>query len=186
MFLIICLAGFAGLIVSAALIYLFYFKGKSIVLPYIIFFVCLVVFAGGTFLQINGGISFGGKSSEPPDLTGEWKQVNSNDDGSYQVATIGESTIEIYWYTESDETTALYWAGTFVAPETAEKTYSWDSENDTARTDTALFASADETKTFTYSKGQISYDATAFGMTQTIKLEKVDLSESGIESEGTD
>lgn len=107
-----------------------------------------------------------------PDLTGDWKQVNAASEDSYQVATIQGDTIEIYWVTESAETKSLYWAGTFVAPETADEPYTWESANDTEKTDSALLASGDETKTFTYQDGQISYDVSAMGMTQTVRLEK--------------
>ena len=74
---------------------------------------------------------------------------------------------------EEDDTKALYWAGTFVAPETADEPYTWDSENDKEKTDMALLASGDDTKTFTYENGQLSYDASMMGVTQTVKLEKV-------------
>ena len=117
----------------------------------------------------------------PPDLTGEWKQVNSDSDDSYQSATISGDTIEIYWVSEEDESKSLYWAGTFIAPETAEEPYSWDSENDHERTDSALLASTSDTKTFTYENGEISYEASALGTTTTIRLEK-----TGEVSESTD
>lgn len=112
--------------------------------------------------------------AEVPDLTGEWKQINSSSDDSYHAATISGDTIEIYWVSEDDESKSLYWAGTFVAPETADEPYSWDSENDHDQTDSALLASTDDTKTFTYEDGQISYEASAFGTTQTVRLEKQD------------
>lgn len=113
-------------------------------------------------------------SSAPaaPDLTGDWKQVNAASEDSYQVATIQGDTIEIYWVTESADTKSLYWAGTFVAPETTDEPYAWESANDTEKTGSALLASGDETKTFTYQDGQISYDVSAMGMTQTVRLEK--------------
>lgn len=113
-----------------------------------------------------------GNSAEPPVLTGNWTQNNSNSDTSYQIATITEDTIEVYWYTTENDTKALYWAGTFVAPETAEEPYTWDSANDTEKTSSALLASGDETKTFTYEDGQISYAVTALGVTTTVTLEK--------------
>lgn len=108
----------------------------------------------------------------PPDLTGEWKQVNSNSDDTWQSATISGDTIEVYWVSDNGDTTALYWAGTFVAPENTDEPYSWDSENDKEKTDSALLASGDDTKTFTYEDGQISYSASAMGVTTTVKLEK--------------
>ena len=109
---------------------------------------------------------------QPPDLSGEWKQVNSNSEDSYQSATITGDVIEIYWVTESTDTKSLYWAGSFVAPETADEPYTWDSVNGTEKTGSALRGSGDGTKTFTYQDGQISYDVSAMGMTQTVKLEK--------------
>ena len=122
----------------------------------------------------SGGSAAAASSSAPAaaDLTGDWKQVNAASEDSYQVATIQGDTIEIYWVTESADTKSLYWAGTFVAPETADEPYTWESANDTEKTGSALLASGDETKTFTYQDGQISYDVSAMGMTQTVRLEK--------------
>ncbi len=107
-----------------------------------------------------------------PDLTGEWKQINSDSETSYQAATIEGETIEIYWINEEDESKALYWAGTYVAPETTDEPYTWDSENDKEKTDNSILASSDDTKTITYQDGQISYEASALGVTKTIRLEK--------------
>ena len=129
----------------------------------------LVSCAGGT------NSSSGQKSeapSSPPDLTGEWKQTNSNSDDSWQSATIGEDAIEVYWVTDNGDTKSLYWAGTFKAPETADEPYSWDSENDHEKTDYAMLASGDDIKTFTYKDGELSYSVSALGTTTTVKLEK--------------
>lgn len=54
MFRIICLAAFAAAVVAFVLIVLFYLKGKSIVVPYIIFFVFIAVFGVMAFLHITG------------------------------------------------------------------------------------------------------------------------------------
>lgn len=108
-----------------------------------------------------------------PDLTGEWKQVNSNSDTSWQSATISADTIEIYWISDNGNTTALYWAGTYTAPQTGGELYTWESANDHAKTDLALLASGDDTKTFTYQNGQLCYSVSALGVTTTVKLEKV-------------
>lgn len=109
----------------------------------------------------------------PPDLTGEWKQVNSNSDDAWQAATITGDTITINWVSDGGDTKSLYWAGTFTAPTTADEPYSWDSANDKEQTSKALLASGDETKTFTYANGQLSYEASALGTTVTVKMEKV-------------
>lgn len=107
-----------------------------------------------------------------PELTGEWNQANSKSKDSYQIAKISGDTIEIYWLSDNGDTKSLYWAGTFVTPTTDEEPYKWDSKNDHSKTDNALLASSDDTKTMTYQNGIISYQASAMGTTTTIKLEK--------------
>lgn len=131
-----------------------------------------LVACGGDTTSGRGGDT--GNTVEPtiPDLTGEWTQVNSNSEDSWQSATIDENTITVYWVSDNGDTKSLYWAGTYIAPESADEPYSWDSENDTEQTATALLASGDETKTFTYEDGQISYEVSALGTTTTVKLEK--------------
>lgn len=109
----------------------------------------------------------------PPDLTGEWKQINSNSDDAWQAAIITGDTITIDWVSDGGDVKSLYWAGTFTAPATADEPYSWDSANDKEQTGKALLASGDDTKTFTYADGQLSYEASALGTTMTIRMEKV-------------
>jgi len=111
-------------------------------------------------------------SKQIPDLTGEWKQANSKSDDSYQAATISSNTIEIYWVSDNGDTKSLYWAGSLVAPTTSDEPYIWDSENDHSKTDSAMLASGDDTKTMTYQNGVLSYEASALGTTTTVKLEK--------------
>ena len=111
-------------------------------------------------------------SKQIPDLTGEWKQANSKSDDSYQAATISSNTIEIYWVSDNGDTKSLYWAGSLVTPTTSDEPYIWDSENDHSKTDSAMLASSDDTKTMAYQKGVLSYEASAMGTTTTVKLEK--------------
>ncbi len=108
---------------------------------------------------------------EPPVLLGNWEQINSKSSESYHIAVVTDTEIEIYWYNETDDTKALYWSGSFKSPTSADEPYSWDSKNNKQKTDNALLASSDPTKTFTYENGQIKYEASAMGATQTIKLE---------------
>lgn len=110
------------------------------------------------------------EGKQPPVLTGTWKQTNSESDDSYQEATITDSTIEVYWV--ADDTKALYWAGSFTAPTKADEPYTWDSANDTEKTSSALLASGDATKTFTYKDGTLSYEVTAMGVTKTVTMKK--------------
>ena len=62
--------------------------------------------------------------------------------------------------------TPLYWAGSYIAPTDSKTPYTWDSVNDTEKTGSAILASSDETKTFTYSDDTISYSVTAAGSHQ--------------------
>lgn len=101
-------------------------------------------------------------------LTGTW--ISEESDGTYQEATITDNYIEINWVTP--DSTSLYWAGTYVAPSGAVDEYSWISENDTEKTDSALLASSSETKEFTYKDGVITYEASALGTTKTVELKK--------------
>ncbi len=120
----------------------------------------------------NSNSSSVSEPQTPPDLSGNWVQVNKNSEDNYQIATISGDTIEVYFFDKASDTKSLYWAGSFTAPKTADEPYTWNSENDTSKTENALLASGDETKTFTYKDNQISYDVSAMGTTQTVKLEK--------------
>jgi hypothetical protein len=99
---------------------------------------------------------------EPVSLEGEWKQTNSDDPERWQKATITGDTIEVSWVADAGDTEALYWAGTVEVPAEGES-FSFDSVNDTTKTDSAMLASGDETKTFTYENGERSYDGTVQG-----------------------
>lgn len=109
---------------------------------------------------------------EPVNLNGEWKQVNSATEGSYQTATIKDGEIEIYWESDNGDTKSLYWAGTYIAPTEYSDIYKWDSENDFEKTEKSLLSSSDEKKTITYENNELSYDVTALGVTTTVRLEK--------------
>ena len=112
----------------------------------------------------------GGKTDATSDLSGTWTSEKSGD--SYQEAIITDNYIEIYWM--SKDSKSLYWAGSYVAPESAVSEYSWTSENDKDKTGSALLASGDDTKEFTYKDGVISYDVSAMGTTTTMKLTKAE------------
>lgn len=98
-------------------------------------------------------------------LEGTWI---SDDEGMVHQAEIKNGVIEIYWV--SEDTKALYWAGTYEAPTDDKEPYSWTSANDTEKTSTAMLASSDAEKTFTYEDGVLSYSASAMGVTKTVKL----------------
>ncbi|QAY64837.1 hypothetical protein ET495_09840 [Xylanimonas allomyrinae] len=108
----------------------------------------------------------------PVDLSGEWKQTNSNADDSWQAATITDATIQINWVSDNGDTKSLYWAGTFEVPADSADSFTVVSTNDHEQTDAAMLASSDDTKDFTYKDGEISYEVSALGTTTTVRLQR--------------
>ncbi|PPF77149.1 hypothetical protein C5B99_04065 [Pseudoclavibacter sp. Z016] len=108
----------------------------------------------------------------PLDLTGDWVQTNSNSESSYQAATISDGEIVINWVNDAESTSALYWAGTYVAPTEDVESYTWDSANDTTQTESALMASGDATKVFTFEGDVLTYELTALGVTMTVEMSR--------------
>ncbi len=111
------------------------------------------------------------EKKEPTDLTGTWKSEDNN--GSWQEATITDSTIEINWVSDGGKTKTLYWSGTYSEPTEKTDNYAWTSENNKEKTDAALMASGDNTKEFTFKDDIISYEASALGTTKTMELSQV-------------
>lgn len=130
------------------------------------------IFAGCSSTTTSSGNSDRTSKQIIPDLTGDWKQTNSKSSDSYQAATISGDMIEIYWVSDNGDTKSLYWAGSFIVPTTADEPFTWDSKNDHSKTDSAMLASSDDTKTMTYQNGVLSYEASAMGTTTKVKLEK--------------
>lgn len=115
---------------------------------------------------------FIGCAKKPPDLNGEWKQVNSNSEDSWQSATIQDGKIIINWVSDNGDSESLYWEGSYVAPTEYNETYTWDSQNQRDESKIALMSSNDDTKTITYEDGQLSYEVGVMGVTTTVRLEK--------------
>jgi hypothetical protein len=112
------------------------------------------------------------ETPQAPDLTGAWKQSNPASENSYQQATITAEVITVDWVTDGGDTTSTYWVGTFEPPIDASTPYKWTSQRDAAATDSALLASTDDAKEFTYEGDTISYKVSALGTTTTVKLKK--------------
>ena len=129
--------------------------------------ICFLLAAGTLLVSACGGKTAAPK--EPPVLTGDWKETG--DKSAYHYAIITGNTIEIY--AQSADTRSLYWAGTFIPPETAEEPYTWTSEADRTKLDRALFGSQSNSKDFTYEKGILSYPYSIMGVESIRKLEKV-------------
>lgn len=105
---------------------------------------------------------------EPLDLTGNYEQKNHKE--TFQAAYIKDDRIEVFWIMDNGDSKLLYWSGTYTSPVNGDEPYSWDSQNDKTRTNTALMASGDEIKTFTYENGELSYKVTIQGQTKEVTL----------------
>lgn len=108
------------------------------------------------------------EENEPLDLTGTWTQEGAED--SYQEAAITEDTIEIYWISESESMRSIYWSGTYESPTENTDEFSWTSESNSDKMDSALLSSQDDTKEFAYKDGKISYEVSMMGTTATVNL----------------
>ncbi|WP_345474319.1 hypothetical protein QMQ05_07535 [Glutamicibacter ectropisis] len=94
------------------------------------------------------------------------------DDDAYQLATIDGDVISIDWVTNNGDTKSIYWVGSFEAPKDSTDSFTWTSARDRKATDTALMASSDDNKKFTYNNGEISYEAGIMGTSTTVRLAK--------------
>ncbi len=153
---------------------------KSHVTTVVIAAALTLTFAGcssdSTSTQVNSEPVTTIASVEPvkpiPDLTGDWKQTNSQSPDSYQQATITADVISVDWVSDNGDTTSIYWIGTFTPPADVAEPYVWTSDRDKEATDMAILASTDDTKEFTYEDGVISYSVSALGTTTKVKLER--------------
>lgn len=112
-----------------------------------------------------------------PDLTGDW--VQPTDEEWYHVATITDDKIEIWWYLPAYERRDLYWSGTFTPPADGKEPYEWTSTNNYTEEELdAAYrfhrASREETKTFTYQDGKLSYNVTAGHLRLSYALERAE------------
>lgn len=108
------------------------------------------------------------------DLTGTWKQTNSNDDESWMEAVIEDDTISVDWVMEGGDSQSIYWVGTYEAPGEEISEYTFTSERDAEATDTALLASTADTKDFNYEDGELYFELEMMGTTETIRMELED------------
>jgi len=96
---------------------------KKAILSIVLIFASMLT-ACGNSNEIN--------SEEPLDLTGNWAQEGKEFENSYQAGYISGDRIEIFWMSDGGDSSALYWSGTYKAPQEATKEYSWDSINEYA------------------------------------------------------
>ncbi|WP_354498389.1 hypothetical protein [Mycetocola sp. 2940] len=112
------------------------------------------------------------EAPKAPDLAGSWKQSNSQSETDFMTAAITDDVISVDWELGSEDITAVYWVGTFEAPADATEAHTWTSQRDAAATNTAVMASTDDTKDFTYKEGVISFTVSIQGKSATVELKK--------------
>lgn len=172
--------GFIASVIFIVMIIVFSLRGKPCRTPLIALLLSVLLFLGSGFLYSRTDPSIGGAGflryvlrdrTVPPDLWGEWRDTNGDEDSFHGIFISGD-TIEVYWVTEGGLSTSLYWAGTFEAPPDGKEPYTWESTCDEERTSAAQLAANENTKTFTYSNGVLSYEASILGVSTTIETRK--------------
>lgn len=95
------------------------------------------------------------------DLSGKW----SSEDMS---AVVEDNELSIFW--DDGEIRALYWKGEI--PESIVSGDPFVSNGDVEAMNESLLGSLDETKAFIYEAGELSFELTVMGVTQTITMTK--------------
>ena len=94
---------------------------------------------------------------EPLDLTGLWVQEGKEETETHMSAMIrDDGTIGVFFIIEDEDMPYTYWVGTYKAPETDTKEYSWVSDNTYGGN--GILSSGAENKEFSYRNEKISYN----------------------------
>ena len=112
----------------------------------------------------------------PPDLTGTWGMLPDNANW-YFVANITDDVVHVMWYQPAEKRAYLYWEGTFTPPEDGKEPYSWDSTTmhtveELESSNLYNRATREQTKTFTYEDGKISFLVTSGYLRMAYVLER--------------
>ena len=112
-------------------------------------------------------------SAKAVDLTGTWKQTNSDYSDAWMEAEITDDTITVYWIGANGDTKALYWKGSYDKPDKAGD-WQWTSQGDTAAMQESMTSSQDATMDFTYTKADgVSWEQDSpMGDTMVVKTAK--------------
>ena len=107
--------------------------------------------------------------AEAKNFNGNWKATKKDAFGRLAIGTIKNGVIKIYWSESGSK--SLYWYGWYSSSYKS-GTYTLTSYNDHDKTDSAFFASGDETKIFTYKNGYLSFKSSMMGVTSTIYMKQ--------------
>jgi hypothetical protein len=122
----------------------------------------------------NGAMSPNDTSWASKTLVGTWHETPETNLPLNMVADISNDHISITMYAsqpgDSFTVSGLYWDGTFDAHHDLRNPFSIVSVANRDVMKGKAMTSHNNTKTFTYNNGQLSYDFTALGVTSTVYL----------------
>lgn len=100
----------------------------------------------------------------PVDLSGTWHQTTADHSKMNMVAEITDDHIQITMY--MNDFHGLYWDGSFDTSKSTTNSFKITSVSE------EQVLSQDKTKIFTYKNGELSYQFTMLGQTNTVHLSK--------------
>jgi hypothetical protein len=92
--------------------------------------------------------------------------------GTTMTAIITDGKISIDIDLVGQNTTGLYWSGSFDTRVRTNSVFNINSTGDRALMDAKLFASQDANKIFSYKNGDLSFQFSMLGMTSTVHLSR--------------
>lgn len=107
-----------------------------------------------------------GGEDEPTNFNGSWSSADTL--GATFKATIESDTIKVNLKTRDSE--GLYWAGTFSS--VLDENKQIKSVGDKGLLEKSVFGSLDESKAFTYNKGDLVFKFTMLGTGTEVRLKK--------------
>lgn len=122
---------------------------------------CMVI---AVAIGVNHFVSNG---DQPRSLNGTWQMQIK--DQTVMTAHITTNHIEISF--SSPDANALYWKGTFPAPEKVAAGAHITSIADKDALSRSILGSMSDTKDFTYEHGKLNFWVTMFGVTKLVSLE---------------
>jgi hypothetical protein len=108
----------------------------------------------------------------PKSLVGNWYQTENGIDGIIMSASVNRNnTIQINMETR-DSGGGIYWMGSFDSGNSPKTSFTTVSLADPDAMKWEIFSSQDQTKSFTYKNGDLSYKFSMMGTTTTVHLRK--------------
>ena len=145
---------------------------------FILVFAILASFVGlydvvngfGTPHGVSSAAAASNISTASNSLQGEYHQTQSGLPKAIMSAVITENKIEITLTMQ--DTTGLFWSGTFDTDAVTSKPFKTTSFGDQKLLDASMYGSSEKTKEFSYDNGDLSYQFSIMGVFTTVHLSK--------------